>query len=174
MGNLTRKQRIFIERYLECWNATKAATEAGYGQPHSAGARMLQRADVNAAIEARMKEAALEADEVLKRLRDQATLNPSEFYQIETDPDGNTSIDINWDEFRRRGHLVKALKFTRTGKPVLEFYDSQAALGMIGKAMGMFVDRTDVTQHVDEVQVTVYIPDNGRQLDQQDGADGGN
>lgn len=174
MGDLTRKQKIFIECYLECWNATRSAATAGYADPGPAGARLLSRPVIKSAIAERMKVLGMEADEVLKRLRDQAALNPSDFYMIGTDQNGDTSIEINWDEFRRRGYLVKGLKFTRTGKPVLEFYDSQAALGMIGKAMGMFVDRADVTQHVDNVEVRVYIPDNGRQDEepQQEGQHG--
>lgn len=159
---LTRKQKVFIEKYLECWNATRAATEAGYGHPGPAGARMLARADVKAAIAARMKEMAMPADEVLKRLAEQAALNPADFFIFTTEPSGKVTTEINWAEFKRRGHLVKGLEWSRTGQPVLKFHDAQAALGLIGKSQALFVEKVDSTEHVEVAEVNIYLPDNGR------------
>jgi hypothetical protein len=39
------------------------------------------------------------------------------------------SGNLNWDEIRKRGHLVKKIAFNQYG-PVLELYDSQAAAGL--------------------------------------------
>jgi len=161
---LTRKQKFFIERYLECWNATTAATDAGYSSPGPSGARLLANPVVSAAINARMAELSLSANEVIKRLTEQATVNPSEFYVYDTDPVTGQQVmtGVNWREFRRRGHLVKELNFDRRGNPILKFHDAQAALEKIGKWLGLFVDRVENTQNVNQTEVKIYIPDNGR------------
>lgn len=165
---LTRKQKFFIERYLECWNATTAATDAGYSSPGPSGARLLANPVVSAAINARMAELSLSANEVIRRLTEQATVNPSEFYVYDIDPATGQQVmtGVNWREFRRRGHLVKELNFDRRGNPILKFHDSQAALEKIGKWLGLFVDRVENTQNVNQTEVKIYIPDNGREPDQ--------
>lgn len=161
---LTRKQRVFIERYLECWNATRAAADAGYGTPGPSGARLLAHPLVSAAISERMEELSLSSVEVIRRLTEQATVNPSDFYVYDTDPATGRLVmtGVAWEEFRRRGHLVKELNFDRRGNPILKFHDAQAALEKIGKWLGLFVDRVENTQNVNQTEVRVYIPDNGR------------
>ena len=67
---LTTKRIAFVELYLACWNATKAARRAGYKQPHSQGPRLLENVEIQAFIKARLNEHAMGADEVLSRLAD--------------------------------------------------------------------------------------------------------
>lgn len=74
MGELTPKQRLFVEEYLKDLNATKAAIRARYSEKtaHSAGPRMLENVDVMAAIKAAMdkrsERTAITQDYVLNKI----------------------------------------------------------------------------------------------------------
>jgi phage terminase small subunit len=158
MARLTNRQRIFIEEYLTCWNASEAARRAGFtGDANTVGPRLLANVGIKAAVEARIQEKAMTADEVLIRLAEMARANPNDFIEQEPkafyahigegeeiEPRFIESAGIKWDEMKRRGHLVKKLSFNQYG-PVMEFYDAQNALQLIGKHLQLFVDRTEIT-----------------------------
>jgi phage terminase small subunit len=157
---LTPRQKRFVEAYLQTWNASEAARRAGYtGAVDVTGAKLLVKASIQNQVKARMEELSLQTHEVMYRFTEQARLNPSEFFTFDA---AGEMTGINWEVFRAKGYLVKALRYDRKGRPVLEFHDSQTALSQIGKAHGMFVERVDSTQHVDTTEVKIYIPDNGR------------
>ncbi|HFH3173294.1 terminase small subunit [Pseudomonas aeruginosa] len=73
---LTKKQRLFVEEYLIDLNATQAAIRAGYSTRRAAeiGYQLLQRPEVAQAIQAAMAERSkrteVEADYVIRRLRE--------------------------------------------------------------------------------------------------------
>ncbi|HCF9553280.1 TPA: terminase small subunit [Pseudomonas aeruginosa] len=73
---LTKKQRLFVEEYLVDLNATQAAIRAGYSTRRAAeiGYQLLQRPEVAQAIQAAMAERSkrteVEADYVIRRLRE--------------------------------------------------------------------------------------------------------
>ena len=151
-AKLTPKQQVFVEEYLTSWNATDAARRAGYAEPNVQGSRLLTYVSIQAAVKTRMAEKAMKADESLARLAEQARINIADFVSEITetvfDRDGNPhevrQIVLNWDEIKRRGHLVKSIKSTPSG-PALELYDGQTALIQIGKAHGLFIDKVAPT-----------------------------
>ena len=65
---LTNKQRVFVEEYLRCWNATEAARRASYAHPNVAGPRLLVNVSIAAEIEHEVSERSMSADEVASRL----------------------------------------------------------------------------------------------------------
>ena len=73
---LTKKQRLFVDEYLLDLNATQAAIRAGYSTRRATeiGYQLLQRPEVAQAIQAAMAERSkrteVEADYVLRRLRE--------------------------------------------------------------------------------------------------------
>ncbi|HBO7941521.1 TPA: terminase small subunit [Pseudomonas aeruginosa] len=73
---LTKKQRLFVDEYLIDLNATKAAIRAGYSTRRATeiGYQLLQRPEVAQAIQAAMAERSkrteVEADYVIRRLRE--------------------------------------------------------------------------------------------------------
>jgi hypothetical protein len=158
----TKKERRFIDVYLETWNGTEAARQAGYSSPRKLAYQVINRPHVQAAINAQLKESAMQADEALKRLADQARLNVADFYIFEMvdtlDDDGNPVIDpvtgevkqhpvnkgINWQAVIEKGHLVKGIDYDRRGNVVLKLHDSQNALIHIGKHLKLFVDTIDL------------------------------
>lgn len=69
--SLTNKRRVFVEQYLQCWNASEAARRAGYAH-RSEGPRLLSNADIQVYINLRLADMQMSADEVLNRLADHA------------------------------------------------------------------------------------------------------
>ncbi|HFI2197480.1 TPA: terminase small subunit [Pseudomonas aeruginosa] len=73
---LTKKQRLFVDEYLLDLNATQATIRAGYSTRRAAeiGYQLLQRPEVAQAIQAAMAERSkrteVEADYVIRRLRE--------------------------------------------------------------------------------------------------------
>ncbi|HBO2796430.1 TPA: terminase small subunit [Pseudomonas aeruginosa] len=73
---LTKKQRLFVDEYLIDLNATQAAIRAGYSARRATeiGYQLLQRSEVAQAIQAAMAERSkrteVEADYVIRRLRE--------------------------------------------------------------------------------------------------------
>jgi hypothetical protein len=80
---MRERQRVFVEEYLQCWNASEAARRAGYkGRPNTIGQRLLSNVDIQAAVQARIKEKALSADECLLRVADQARSSLAVFFSL--------------------------------------------------------------------------------------------
>lgn len=187
MAKLTRRQQVFVEEYLTCWNASEAARRSGYtGKPDVIGARLLGNVSIRALVEARMKEKAMGADEVIARLAEQARVNIGDFIEIKTpvhyehiDPDDDESeevlvreqeLQILYREVQRRGHLVKKIGITKFG-PLIEMVDTQSALVQIAKILRIAPDVREVSGlnggPIDVVHI--YIPDNGRDPKVEDG-----
>lgn len=136
---LTNKQKAFIEHYLESWNATRAAEKAGYGGDDNAlaaaGSRLLRNVKIRSRIQERLNTKAMSADEVLARLSEHARGDIGDLLR----PSG--IIDLEGAKERGLTHMIKSLNWTQHGLKV-ELYDAQAALVHLGKAHGLFVDRT--------------------------------
>lgn len=149
---LNDKQALFVEEYLKTFNATQAAIAAGYSQKtaYNIGYENVRKREIAEAISQRLTEAAMSADEVLKRLAEQARGDVDDYL----DEDGF----LDWKKARRgkKTGLVRKLKIKKTTRIIddaeyitvetdFELYDAQAALVHIGKHHGMFVDRTEHT-----------------------------
>ena len=151
-GRLTPKQAAFIEEYFVDFNATRAAERAGYGGDDNTlaatGSRLLRKDKIAERIRQRFRESAMSADEVLARLAEQARGVPSEYIGA----DGGVDIAALVED--GNAHLIKKIVDTFHGRRY-EFYDSQAALALIGKHHALFTKRTenfnvDLTQLTDE------------------------
>src|SRR5262245_59115390 len=89
---LSPKQQAFVEYYLTTWNGAEAARRAGYNtKPNVQGARMLANASIQAAIQARLAELKMAADEVLTRITEQARGSMGDF--LRTDEE---EITLTW------------------------------------------------------------------------------
>jgi phage terminase small subunit len=146
---LSNKKRRFIEAYIQTWNASEAARQAGYKQAYSQGPRLLDNVEVKAAIEQRLEQAAMQSNEVLARLAEQARVNIADFiitYQKPIMVKGNDkpigyehTAEIDWIAVQARGHLIKSITPTDNGMK-LELHDGQVALITIGKHLQLFKD----------------------------------
>ena len=81
---LTNKQKVFVEEYLLDFNATQAALRAGYSSrtARSIGGENLTKPDISEAIQARIDDKAMKADEVLLRLAQMARGDLGDFMDI--------------------------------------------------------------------------------------------
>lgn len=147
---LTNKERMFVEHYLVCWNASEAARRAGYSE-HSAreiGRQNLTKLDISREIQARIAEVAMTADEVLVRLADQARGNLEQFVDVEGDV---PRFDLKAAKAAKKLHLVRKMKTSTRmiegetlGVDVeIELYDAQAALVHLGKHHKLFTEKIE-------------------------------
>lgn len=151
---LTTKQKAFVEAYLSTFNATEAARIAKYKGNRvtlqAVGAENLRKPLIKAIIDERMKELAMGADEILARLTEQAQGKGGEY----VDMWGN--LDFARLKAEGKLHLIKKIKPSMYGK-VIEFYDAQSALALLGKTHKLFVDLTE-KEHKGEVTIRFLPP----------------
>ncbi len=163
LAKLKGKQRRFVEEYLLCLNASEAARRAEYKDPGQAGYENKKKQEVAAAISAGFAAQAMPPSEVLARL---AAMGRGSAYDIVTiyesplqDVTGEPILDKGGQPIVRHFpsldlkkahdagilHLVKKVTYTAHG-PSVELYDAQAALALIGKHHGLFVEKIDISR----------------------------
>jgi len=151
MSGLTNKQKLFVEEYLQDFNATRAAGRAGYGGDDNAlaaaGSRLLRNVKIAEKVSARLQESAMSADEVLQRFAEQARADIGDFIAI--DAKGNFVID--WRAAKGKTHLIKSAKHTSHGVTI-ELYDAQAALDKLARMHGLYADKLQL-EHSGDVFV---------------------
>ncbi len=162
MVELTDRQQAFIEHYIVCLNGAEAARRAGYAASgaRQEASRLLSNADIRAAIDARLAESAMPIGEILGRLSEQARSTMADFFTIKG---RGMTLDLKKAAAADRLYLVK--KYTKTKQGVsIELYDAQAALTLLGKTYGLFVERQEVDQTVrlhatfEKALETAYAP----------------
>ncbi len=123
---MTEKQEQFVREYLIDLNATQAAIRAGYSvkTAYRIGANLLQKSSVREAIEKaqaeRAKRVELTADYVLDGLREVA-------------------------ERCRQAEPVLDRKGNPTGEYQFDSGGANRALELLGKHLGLFVERKELT-----------------------------
>lgn len=168
---LTRKQQVFVDEYLKSFNATKAAELAGYSEKtaYSIGWENLRKPEIAAAIQERLDEVHMSADEALKLTADIARGDIGELL------DNNGLLDIRLAKNNGKTKLLRKIKqktVTRIGKTdddddvevteiEFEMYPADSALEKILKVHGKFTDRVDVTSGGEKIELVVkYATDN--------------
>lgn len=164
---LSKKQQVFIEHYLVCWNATEAAKKAGYSakSAYSIGSENLKKPEISARIRARLDELKMGADEVLLRLTEMGRANMRDFVDI--DADGRGFINLTKAAKKGKLHLIKEIEHVVETQTVnemttvrdsmkLKLHDQMAALQLIGKHHALFTDRVKVddwrSQAIDDIR----------------------
>ena len=159
MSKLNSKQEQFVREYLIDLNATQAAIRAGYSEKtaRSQGQRLLTHVDIAEAIakaqEERAKRTEITADRVLKELGKIGFSNMQDY--IRTTSDGDPYIDLSALTHDQAAAIseVTTEDFTdgrgddaRDVRRVkIKLSDKRAALVDIGKHLGMFVVRKEIT-----------------------------
>jgi phage terminase small subunit len=167
---LTPKQRAFVREYLIDLNATQAAIRAGYSEDtaRAIGSENLTKPNIAAAIEAAMKLRAertdITADRVLKELAKigfsdirKAVRWQSALVTGEDNPDGgdiavvktivtNNVQMVASDEIDdETAAAIAEVSQNQGGGLKIKLHDKRAALVDIGKHLGMFRDKVEVT-----------------------------
>jgi hypothetical protein len=104
--------------------------------------RLLRTPVIRREIEARLRESALSADEVLGRLAEIATAHYDDFVVVDPET-GETRVDLGAAKAAGKLHLIQRIRQTKSGIEV-EFYSRLVALTSLAKIGGMFRDTDEV------------------------------
>lgn len=163
---LTPKQKIFADEYLIDLNATRAYREA-YPKvkkdevAKAAGSRLLTNVNVADYIKMRMKDreqrTEITQDWVLEELRKIASVNGSDFAKVLVE-DRSARVELvpTDDLPEEKRAAIAAIKEGKFGITV-ESYDRVRALELLGRHLGMWNDRLDVSG-VEGVVIVDDIP----------------
>lgn len=154
MAKLTPKQERFVEEYLCDLNATQAAIRAGYSEKRASeiGYQLLQKTTVSNAIETAIKKreertditqdmvvaqlakiAFLDIRDIVTWDKDGIKVRPSE------EVDGTVLTEVS--ETMSEGGWTKKVKMS----------DRMRALDMLGRHLGMFPNKVEVSGQVTQV-----------------------
>jgi len=147
---LSKKQRIFIDEYLKCWNATQAALSAGYSarSAGSIGGENLKKPEIEAEIQRRLDESAMSADEVIQAIGEIGRASIESVLDI--DESGRPSFNFVRAKETGNLHLIKSITPTANGLKV-ELHDRMRALELMGKYYKLFTDKVDVTTNGEKI-----------------------
>ena len=155
MARLTAKQKRFIEEYLIDLNATQAAIRAGYS-PDTAGAighenlhKPEIRARIDKAVAERSKRTGINAERVIMELARIGLVNPGKLINFD---EAMVRSDAAEDDLAAiQSVKVKTIP-TEDGDIVereVKLYDKNRALELLGKHLGMFKDKMELSGEVD-------------------------
>lgn len=159
---LNKKQQVFVDEYLKCFNGAEAARRAGYSQKSArqTASDMLAIPYISEQIQARLAEVHMSADEALKLTADIARGDITELLT----PLG--SVDLDYIREKGLGRLIKKIKvrtITKIGKgekdddteihdTELEMYAADAAQDKILRVYKKYTDPAEK-----DVKITVTI-----------------
>lgn len=170
MAKLTDKQLRFVEEYLVDLNATQAAIRAGYKEKNARviGAENLTKPNIAEKIEKAMAERSARTevtqDMVLKELAAVAFANGSDFAKVVEKPifdplSGSPVLDretgkqktyqdvqmVPTDDLsEEKKKAIANIKMGKNGIEVISC-DKVKALELLGKHLGMFLDKVETT-----------------------------
>lgn len=169
---MTRKQRLFINEYLIDLNATQAAIRAGYSEKAARfiGAENLTKPDLLRYLQKRMDERSkrteITQDKVLKELAKIAFSNGSDFARIKTEMHKKRLWDDEAEEYVEKEVEEQFVELIDTDKLpddkkaaiaeisegkfgiTVKSCDKVKALELIGKHLGMFKDKVELSGDV--------------------------
>lgn len=144
---LNNRQELFVSEYLKCFNATKAAKAAGYSEKtaYSQGHDLLKVPEIAARVRERLRQSAMDADEVLHHLAEIARGDMDDLVDI------NGNLDMTKARQFGKTKLIKKVKNrvmstenTDITETETEGYDRLRALELIGKHLAMWTDKVQV------------------------------
>ena len=151
---MTEKQKRFCDEYLIDLNATQAAIRAGYSpaSANSVGSENLAKPDIRARIDTeiaeRSRRTGVNADRVVQELAKIAFVKATDII----DPNTATVRDSATEEDKA---CIAAVKFKSSSgessdsvEREIRMCDKLKALELLGKHLGMFTDKVNVSGNV--------------------------
>lgn len=161
MAELNERQKQFCDEYLIDLNATQAAIRAGYKEKtaYSMGQRLLKNVEIQREIQKkkdkRSERTEITQDMVLRELAAIAFADATDYVQVVQKPylteDGEEVFlpDVAITETNELTAIQKkAIVGIKQGKNGIELKlnDKTKALELLGKHLGMFTDKVEVTE----------------------------
>lgn len=154
MAKLTTKQKLFVDEYLIDLNATQAAIRAGYSThtAYSIGSELLKKPEIRAyvdkAMAERSKRTGINADRVIIELARIGLVNPDDLIDF-----GQAAVkkDASEDDLKAIASIKVKTTTSDTSETVereIKLYDKIKALELLGKHLGMFTDKLELTGSV--------------------------
>lgn len=153
---MTQKQKRFVEEYLIDLNATHAAIRAGYSPSSAAdiGSENLRKPDIRSSIDKKMaersKRTGVNADRVLMELAKIGFVNATNVIDIKN---GTLKEGVTLEDTAAiQSVKVKTIP-TKNGEGIereIKLADKIKALELIGKHLGMFIEKMDVNVEVEQ------------------------
>lgn len=147
MAKLTNKQKRFVEEYLIDLNATQAAIRAGYSvdSAREIGCENLTKPNIKQAIAVQMaersKRTGVNQDRVLLEIAKMAFVNIDDVLNLST-------AEIKEDALKENLACIQSVKIKPNEfgtEREVKLYDKRANLELLGKHLGMFKDRVEVS-----------------------------
>ena len=146
-GNLTDKQKRFVEEYLIDLNATQAYIRAGYKNYDSAGVEASKtlnnpkvRQAVDEAMAERSKRTGINQDRILQEIAKLALVNIDDVVDLDTGRIKNTATKE--DLACIQSIKIKPTEFGTERE--IKFYDKKGSLELAGRHLGMFKDKSEI------------------------------
>lgn len=158
---LTAKQQRFIDEYLIDLNATQAAIRAGYSEKtaYAIGEQNLRKleTEIKNAMDERTKRTEITADKVLKELWHIATDDIRNYLSFKTDKafvgydsegkpvsDYKTIVELQ-DSNNIDTRSISEISVGKDGQFRFKMYCKDNALVQVGKHLGMFKDKLEIS-----------------------------
>jgi phage terminase small subunit len=149
---MTNKQKRFCEEYLIDLNATQAAIRAGYKVRQSGDDNMsnpVMRAYIDKCLAERSKRIGINQDRVVQELARIALVNPTDVINAN---DATVKSEANRDDTAAILSVKVKVIPTQDGGEITEreirMADKIKALELLGKHLGMFKDRLELSGDV--------------------------
>jgi hypothetical protein len=171
-GHLTFAEALFIETYIcNGFNGPRAARTAQFKALNARGDtqlanNILRKPVVKRVLAARIAERAMDADEILARIREVAEGSLEDFIDIKevNDPgvEGDSMTvavpDLHKAAEMAKMHLLKEFKYDKDGNITVKLRDQDRALELMAKHLGMF-EKHDNRIPAEFMAVMMMTPD---------------
>lgn len=148
---MTKKQKKFVEEYLIDLNATQAAIRAGYSPDTagSIGSENLKKPEIRVRIEKAMaehsKRTGINQDRIIEELAKIALLNPKNLINFE---EATVKEEATEEDLAAISSIRVKCFPTKDGEGIereVKMYDKAKALELLGRHLGMFKDKVEVS-----------------------------
>lgn len=172
---MTDKQKIFCEKYIQCWNATEAARQAGYSGSddtiRAIASENLTKPNIREYIDKRIQEVSMSTNEILHRLTEWGRGTVAPFL---TDDNYSEALSVNSDEAKKAIGLIKKIKQDETvlksknsndeivtkRRFEIELHDAKDAVDKLARIRGLYKDNLDITSGGEKIQGSPIIAHN--------------
>lgn len=151
---LTVRQQAFVCAYLQCFNATKAAKQAGYSEDtaHQSGKENIHKPTIAAEIKKRLDIEGITPERIKVAWSEIAfDADMADFEKAVRS--GKTLAALKEEGYNTQ--LIKSLTITETqhgGSVKVELYSRTDALDKITKIAGLYVDKVEHSGQLDILQ----------------------